>query len=103
MAVDQAGNIYIADSGNNLVRKVDANGTITTIAGDTKAAQPAADAKQPLGPSDSSGDGGPASAAHVDGPRGIAVAGLGDVYLARRGGDPATRTNGARIARDDPS
>src|SRR5919202_82998 len=47
VAVDAAGNLFIADSDNNLVRKVDTNGTITTIAGDTAAAQAASDAKQP--------------------------------------------------------
>src|SRR5437763_477044 len=33
VAVDQSGNIYIADVGNNRVRKVSTNGTITTVAG----------------------------------------------------------------------
>ncbi|HEY4410501.1 MAG TPA: hypothetical protein VGO87_11525 [Acidimicrobiia bacterium] len=103
MAVDKAGDIFIADSGNNLVRKVDTNGTITTIAGDTAAAQTAADAKAPVAASDSAGDGGPASAAHLDGPRGIAVDDLGNVYIAQEGGDPTTDTTGARIRRIDPS
>jgi len=103
MAVDSAGNIYIADSGNNLVRKVDAHGTITTIAGDVAAATNAANAKQPVAPSDSAGDGGPASAAHLDGPRGIAVDSLGNLYIAQESGDPTTDTTGARIRRIDPS
>jgi len=103
MAVDNAGDIFIADSGNNLVRKVDTNGTITTIAGDVSAAQSAADAKQPVAPSDSAGDGGPASAAHLDGPRGIAVDSLGNIYIAQQSGDPATDTTGARVRRIDPS
>src|SRR4029077_1798122 len=33
VAVDAAGNLYIADAGNNRVRKVDGSGTITTVAG----------------------------------------------------------------------
>jgi NHL repeat len=103
MAVDKAGSIFIADSGNNLVRKVDTNGTITTIAGDVTAAQNAADAKQAVPPSDSAGDGGPASAAHLDGPRGIAVDSLDNVYIAQEGSDPTTDTTGARIRRIDPS
>ncbi len=36
VAVDHAGNVYIADSQNNRIRKVDANGTITTVAGTDK-------------------------------------------------------------------
>ncbi|MDQ1491793.1 MAG: trimeric autotransporter adhesin [Actinomycetota bacterium] len=103
VGVDSAGNIYISDSGNNLVRKVDANGTISTIAGDVTAATNAANAKQPLGPSDSAGDGGPATSAHLDGPRGIAVDGLGNVFVAQQSGDPATDTTGARVRRIDPS
>lgn len=38
VAFDSAGNVYIADSGNNRVRKVSPNGTITTVAGDGTAA-----------------------------------------------------------------
>ncbi len=100
VAVDSAGNLYIADSDNNLVRKVDTTGTITTIAGDTAAAQAAADSGQPAPPSDSSGDGGPASAAHLDSPRGIAVDSLGNVYIAQEAKD---LNAGARIRRIDPS
>ncbi|MEW6472632.1 MAG: hypothetical protein AB1679_10200 [Actinomycetota bacterium] len=100
VAVDSSGNVYIADKDNNLVRKVDAQGIITTIAGDTAAAQAAADAMQPVPPSDSAGDGGPASAAHLDAPRGIAVDSKGNVYIAQEAKDPNT---GARIRRIDPS
>ena len=100
VAVDSAGNLYIADSDNNLVRKVDASGIITTLAGDTAAAKAAADAAQPVPPSDSAGDGGPASAAHLDCPRGIAVDSKGNVYIAQEAKDPNT---GARIRRIDPS
>ena len=103
VALDSGGNLYIADSDNNLVRKVDANGTITTIAGDTAAAQAASDAKQPVPGGDSSGDGGAATAAKLDRPRGIAVDSAGNVYIAQEAVDPATNTTGARIRRIDPA
>ena len=103
VAVDRAGNLYIADSHNHLVRKVDAGGIITTIAGDAAAAQAAADAKQPVPARESSGDGGPATGAVLAGPRGIAVDSAGNVYVAQEAADPATAATGARIRRIDPS
>jgi len=51
LAFDQAGNVYIADSGNNRVRKVSPNGTITTIAGDGTPAVLAAPSAVAISPS----------------------------------------------------
>ena len=68
VAVDGNGNLYIADWGNNRIRRVDANGTITTIAG--------------TGGSGFSGDGGPAVAAQLKLPQGVAVDGTGNLYIA---------------------
>jgi class 3 adenylate cyclase len=51
LAFDSAGNVYIADSGNNRVRKVSADGTITTIAGDGTSAMLAAPSAVAVGPS----------------------------------------------------
>ncbi|MGA2436262.1 MAG: BACON domain-containing carbohydrate-binding protein, partial [Bryobacteraceae bacterium] len=67
VAVDGAGVIYIADTGNNRVRRV-ANGAIATIAG--------------TGVYGFSGDGGPASAAQLEYPEDLAVNASGDVYIA---------------------
>ncbi|MGA2434857.1 MAG: hypothetical protein ABSG25_06185 [Bryobacteraceae bacterium] len=67
VAVDAAGNVYIADWGNNAIRKV-ANGIITTIAGNGKAGY--------------SGDGGPATSAQITRPAGVAVDAAGNVYIA---------------------
>ena len=67
VAADRAGNVYISDSNNHRIRKVDATGTITTIAG--------------TGESGFSGDGGPASQAQLFYPRGVAVDGLGNLYI----------------------
>ena len=71
------------------------DGKIATIAGDTAAAQRAADSGQYPIPGDSGGDGGPATSAHLNGPRGISVDEAGNVYIAEEAG--------ARIRRIDPS
>ena len=68
VAADAAGNVYIADLGNNRVRKILPDGTIHTIAG--------------TGAAGSSGDGGPALAAQLNGPRNVAVDTLGDLYIS---------------------
>jgi sugar lactone lactonase YvrE len=71
-ALDSAGNLYIADSGNNVIRKVAANtGIITTIAGDGVAAH--------------SGDGGPASSSELWYPGAIAIDGTGNIYISETG------------------
>jgi sugar lactone lactonase YvrE len=74
LAVDQAGNIYFADSQNNVVRKVNAGtGIVTTIAG--------------LGPSNAgyTGDNGPATAAKLNNPYGVAVDSDGNIYISDSG------------------
>jgi len=77
LAVDAQGNLYIADSANNVIRRVDAKtGIITTVAGDY-----AAD-KADNGLGGFSGDGGPATGARLDDPQGVAVDGAGDLFIA---------------------
>ncbi len=69
VAVDSAGNIYIADELNSRIRKVTAaTGIITTVAGN--------------GTRGYSGDGGPATSGEVNWPYGVAVDGSGNVYVA---------------------
>ena len=68
LAFDTAGNSYIADSHNEVVRKVDTNGIITTVAGN--------------GSQGYSGDGGTATAAAMATPVGIAVDALGNYYIS---------------------
>ncbi|MDQ1500838.1 MAG: hypothetical protein QOI86_4178, partial [Actinomycetota bacterium] len=104
VAVDQAGNVYIADSGNNLVRKVDAStGMLSTLAGDKALAdQHKLDAPGVVWDSDSAGDGGQSTLAHLDGPRGIAVDSAGNIYIGQESGtDKTLDTTGSRIRKID--
>ena len=68
LAVDLAGNIYIADEGNNMVRKVDTTGIITRFAG--------------TGIPGFGGDNGPATAAMLTDVNGVATDRHGNVFIA---------------------
>ena len=68
VAVDGSGNVYIADTSNNRIRKVDTSGTISTIAG--------------IGGWGVTGDGGAATSAPLATPQGVAVDGSGNVYIS---------------------
>ena len=68
VAVDDGGNLFIADRGNNCVRKVDVNGIITTFAGNGTAAF--------------AGDGGLATNASLNQPNGLAVDAYHDVFIS---------------------
>jgi sugar lactone lactonase YvrE len=68
IAVDHAGNLYIADTNNHRIRKVSPGGTITTLAG--------------TGTSGYAGDGGPATSAQLNYPESVAVDLTGNVYIA---------------------
>ena len=70
-AADSTGNLYIADTGNNRIRKVNAAGVISTVAG--------------TGAPGGSGDEGPAVAAALSAPCGVAVDGSGDIFIADTG------------------
>ena len=76
LALDSSGNLYIADEGDNRIRKVLPSGVIITVAGD--------------GTFGYSGDGGPATNAQLGaaggkGPSGVAVDSAGNVYVADTG------------------
>jgi hypothetical protein len=68
VAVDSGGNLYIADTFNHRVRKVDASGNISTVAGNGTAGY--------------SGDGGAAASAPLNKPYGVAVDSGGNLYIA---------------------
>jgi sugar lactone lactonase YvrE len=71
VAVDSAGNLFIADSGDGRVRKVSPDGIITTVAGNG------------YGIASTNGDGGPATDAYVV-PLGVAVDSSGNLFIAER-------------------
>jgi uncharacterized protein (TIGR03437 family) len=68
VAVDANGNLYVADTGNNVVRKISANGTILTVAGNGVASY--------------STDGVQATITSLNGPEGVAVDSSGNLYIA---------------------
>jgi trimeric autotransporter adhesin len=81
VAVDAAGNLYIADSLNQCIRKVTTNGIITTVAGN--------------GTPGFSGDNGPATSAELFEPGGVAVDSAGDLFVTEIFGGPIRKiTNG---------
>lgn len=83
VAVSADGSLYIADLSNSRIRKVDPAGIITTVAGN--------------GSFSFCGDGGPATSACLAGPRGVAVAADGSVYIADTGNQRIRKVNSAGI------
>ena len=68
LTFDSAGNLYIADTGNNKIRRISPDGTITTVAG--------------TGEFGYTGNGGSARDAQLSGPEGVAVDAAGTIYIA---------------------
>ncbi len=81
VSLNATGDLYIADTGNNRIRRVQAaSGTITTIAG--------------TGTAGTTGDGGPATAARLSSPRGVTVSATGAYYIGDRGNNRARKVTG---------
>ena len=80
IAVDPSGNLYVADAGNNAIRKIDTNGVVTTVAGNRKAGFA----------------NGVGTNASFFAPVGVAVDGSGNVYVADAGNNAIRKidTNG---------
>jgi len=68
LTIDSSGSLYMADTGNNLIRKFTTDGNVATIVG--------------TGASGYTGDGGPALSATVRNPTGIAIDTYGNLYIA---------------------
>ena len=71
VAVDKTGNVYVADTGNHRIQRIDAKGNVTTIAGTGKPGY--------------GGDGGPAAEAKLASPYALALDGSGNLYVADLG------------------
>lgn len=82
VATDKIGDLFIADAGHYVIREVNTNGIITTVAGD--------------GTNVYSGDGGPATNAGLFFPQGVTVDAIGNLYIADSGNDVIRKvgTNG---------
>ena len=81
VTVDAAGNIYIADTGNGRIRKVNTAGIISTVAGS--------------GNGSAAGDGGPATSAKLANPSDVAVDSAGNMYIADFGNSLIRKVNTA--------
>lgn len=84
LALDAAGNLYVADAGNHRVRLVSAAGTVRTVAG--------------IGWRGYAGDGGAALLARFDQPRGVTVDLAGNLYIADTGNNRIRRIDTAGMA-----
>jgi uncharacterized protein (TIGR03437 family) len=81
IAVDSAGNVYIADTANNRIRKIDTKGIITTFAGN--------------GSQGFAGDGAAASKATMWFPAGLTIDGSGNLYVADYGNSTVRKITSA--------
>ncbi|MGD0446232.1 MAG: chitobiase/beta-hexosaminidase C-terminal domain-containing protein [Edaphobacter sp.] len=83
VTMDSSGNLYIADTGNDRIRKVTAAGIISTIAG--------------AGAQGYTGDGGAATSAALNQPNGVAVDSSGNLYIADTGNNVVRKVTAAGI------
>ena len=81
VAVDSDGDVYVADTYNDVVRRIDTSGVITTVAG--------------TGSSGWTGDGGPATSLKLSAPHGVAVEADGDLLIADTGNNRIRRVDAA--------
>jgi sugar lactone lactonase YvrE len=81
--VDESGNVFIADSGSNRIRKISLSGIITSVAGNGKAGF--------------AGDGGAATAAQLNYPVGLALDASGNIFIADRSNNRIRKVNSSGI------
>jgi sugar lactone lactonase YvrE len=78
VTVDGAGNVYIADTGNSEIEKVDTSGVLSVVAGNGTAGTPTA---------------GAATNSHLDQPRGVVLDSSGNLYIADTANDAVEKVN----------
>jgi sugar lactone lactonase YvrE len=86
LAFDARGDLYVADHGNDVIRKIDTNGIITTVAG-VGPSDPFVKGQWVPGLQPKGGDGGPATQGVLESPWGITFDALGNLYIADRDHD----------------
>ena len=84
IALDAAGNLYFADSANNVIRKIDTGGTITTVAGNFTATY--------------AGDGGLATEASLNNPTSVALDASGALYIPDQGNNAIRKVANGTIS-----
>ena len=82
IAVDGSGNVYVADTGNHRVRKIDTTGGISTVVGTGAAGNNAVTSSKGQATTTFSGDGVPGTGTKLNFPRGLAVDKAGNLYIA---------------------
>ena len=83
IAVDSAGNVYVADQVNNRIRKITKDGNINTVAGN--------------GTFGYTGDKGSATSAELANPQGVAVDSQGNIYIADTNNHVVRKVSGGTI------
>jgi len=86
VAVDSSGNVYIADTGNNVIRQVNSSGIINTFAGNNS-----------LG-GGYTGDGGVATSGQLDAPTGVAVDSANNVYVTDSVNNLVRKVSGGNLS-----
>jgi sugar lactone lactonase YvrE len=83
VAADSAGDLFVADTANSVIREISPDGTSTTVAG--------------VGVPGKTGDNGPATSAELNRPRGVCVDGAGDVFIVDTANHEVREVSGGTI------
>jgi uncharacterized protein (TIGR03437 family) len=92
LTLDTQGALYFADTNNNRIRRIDSAGIISTVVGSGKGAPAIFDLGCCYG-----GDGGPATSARLDHPRGLAFDAKGNIFVADTGNNLVRRVGADEI------